>query len=48
MNLKNAVHFLKYLHELEEKFSSSLLTLEQKELVENVRATFLKEYRVIR
>jgi len=45
MKESNATNFLKYLHELEAKFSASLLTQEEKSLVEDVRATFLKEYR---
>jgi len=45
MKEENAVNFLKYLHKLEAEFSSNLLTLEQKELVEAVRATFLKHYK---
>ena len=45
MEKQNAINFLKYLHTLEAKFSNSLLTQEEKSLVEDVRATFLKEYR---
>ena len=45
MKFENAINFLKYLHTLEAKFSSSLLTQEEKELIEDVRATFLKEFR---
>ncbi len=45
MKTINAANFLKYLHTLETKFSASLLTQEQKSIVEDVRATFLKEYR---
>lgn len=41
----NAKNFLKYLHELEAQLSNSLLTLESKRHIEDVRATFLKEYR---
>jgi len=45
MQVTNASNFLKYLHKLEQEFSNDLLSLEKKELVEDVRATFLKEYR---
>jgi len=41
----NAAKFLQYLHSLETRLSGSLLDLEQKGLIEDVRATFLKEYR---
>ncbi len=41
----NAANFLKYLHSLETQLSSSLLDLESKRHIEDVRNTFLKEYR---
>jgi len=45
MKTSNATNFLKYLHTLETQLSNSLLRLEEKKLIEDVRATFLKEYR---
>jgi len=45
MKKANAVAFLSYLHKLETKLSGSLLDLESKRHIEDVRATFLKEYR---
>jgi len=45
MKKQNAIKFLKYLHTLEAKFSTNILTQEEKRLIEDVRATFLKEYR---
>lgn len=45
MDKQNAISFLKYLHSLEAKLSVSLLDLESKRHIEDVRATFLKKYR---
>lgn len=47
MQKQNAINYLAHLHKLEAKFSDDLLTLELKELVEHLRATFLKEYKGI-
>jgi hypothetical protein len=40
-----AISYLKYLHELEEKYRSNLITLEIASLVEQVRLEFVAVYR---
>ena len=44
MKKQNAINYLKRLHELEDTFKGDLLSLEKKELVELLRAEFLKAY----
>lgn len=45
MKKENAINFLKFIHTLEQEFSTNVLTQNEKELVALVRSTFLKEYR---
>jgi len=44
MNRAKAIEYLKYLHELESKYRSNLITLELASLVEQVRLKFIAVY----
>ena len=45
MSRTKAIEYLKYLHELEHKYKSSLMTLELASLVEQVRLRFVAAYK---
>ena len=45
MTKENAIDYLKYLHELEAKYRSNLVTLEIASLLEKVRLDFVAAYR---
>lgn len=45
MKYENAIEFLKRLHELEKEFSDDLFASDKKELVEQIRADFIKHYK---
>ena len=45
MSRTKALEYLKYLHELEHKYKSSLMTLEFVSLVEEVRLEFVASYK---
>jgi len=45
MSRAKAIEYLKYLHKLEDKYRSNILTVELASLVEQVRLRFVAAYR---
>jgi len=44
MTKESAINYLRFLHELEQSYSSNLLTMDLRQIVEDIRLEFLRSY----